>query len=330
MKGTRPYKIVVAESFDAPALARLREIGSVHVLENCSPESILAEIPGAHALLVRGKAHVTARIIDAAPELKVIGRASPSIDHIDLKAAKRRQISIVYTPHVAVNSMAQFALGLILCLQRRIGYLDSQVRDGKFDTLRSPFGRELGLQTLGLYGTDPVGQTVARGCAAAFGTSILYHDPAQAKQEELADVPGEAATVERLQKECDIISVHLSGSRDAKLRLDGKFFEKMKPTAVLINISRGSAINTVDLAQALRRRTIAGAALDVFELEPLQLDHPLRSAPNCVLTPHVAGATVDANSQRSSVIEDVARVLQGESPRFGFEMPDGSPAKKSR
>ena len=141
-------------------------------------------------------------------------------------------------------------------------------------------------------------------------------------------MPGEAATVERLQKECDIISVHLSGSRDSKLRLDGKFFEKMKPTAVLINISRGSAVNTVDLAQALRRRTIAGAALDVFELEPLQNDHPLRTAPNCVLTPHVAGSTVDANSQRSSVIEDVARVLQGESPRFGFEVPDGSPKAK--
>lgn len=324
MKGTRPYKIVVAESFDGPALARLREIGSVHILENCSPESILAEIPGAHALLVRGKAHVTARIIDAAPDLKVIGRASPSIDHIDLRAAKRRQISIVYTPHVAVNSIAQFTLGMILCLQRKIGYLDRQLRDGKFDLLRSPFGRELGHQTLGLFGIDPVGQALARTCASGFGTSIVYHDPSSSETSIVADIPGEPVSRERLQQEADIITIHLSGSRDSKLRLDGKFFEGMKPTAALINASRGSAVNTVDLAQALRRRTIAGAALDVFEMEPLPLDHPLRTAPNCILTPHVAGATLDANSQRSSVIDDVARVLQGEAPRFEFEVPDGT------
>src|ERR1041385_5237075 len=173
MMGNRPYKIVVAETFDPPALARLREIGSVHVLADCSPESILAEMPGTHALLVRTKAHITARIIDAAPELKVIGRASPSIDHIDLRAIKRRQISIVYCPHLAVNSIAQFALGMILCLQRRIGYLDRQVRDGKFDILRTPAGRELGRQTLGLFGVDPVAAALGRICINAFGMPVL-------------------------------------------------------------------------------------------------------------------------------------------------------------
>lgn len=339
MKGTRPYKIVVAEAFDPPALARLREIGSVHVLADCSPESILAEIPGAHALLVRAKAHVTARIIDAAPDLLVIGRASPCIDHIDLRAAKRRQISIVYTPNVAVNSIAQFTLGLILCLQRRIGHLDLQLRGGKFDLLRSPFGRELGHQTLGLFGVDPMAESLARSCANGFGTAVLYHDPSaetaeaapgRAASPSILDMPGESVDLDRLLKDSDILSVHLSGSRDMKLQLDGKVFSKMKPTAVLINASRGSAVNTVELAQALRRRTIAGAALDVFEMEPLPLDHPLRQSPNCILTPHVAGATLDASSERYNVVEDVARVLRGESPRYGFEMPETpSPAAKS-
>jgi len=301
-------------------------------LADCSPESILAEMQGTHALLVRTKAHITARIIDAAPELMVIGRASPSIDHIDLRAIKRRQISIVYCPHLAVNSIAQFALGMILCLQRRIGYLDRQVRDGKFDVLRTPAGRELGRQTLGLFGVDPVAASLARICVNAFGMPVLYHDPFEgchAASESTGasariDMPGESVDLDRLLKESDILSVHLTGPRDGKPHLDAKSFSRMKPTAVLINASRGTAIHTVDLAQALRRRTIAGAALDVFEVEPLRpiirsVNRPIASSPRTwlgrPLTPTVNASTSSRTSPGSSAANLRVSV---------FEVPDGT------
>ncbi|MEE8384282.1 MAG: NAD(P)-dependent oxidoreductase, partial [Dehalococcoidia bacterium] len=178
MKGSKPYRIVVAEPFDAAAISRLEEVGSVSILGNSSPDTLIDALPEADALLVRSKAHVTARIIEAGPQLKVIGRASPTIDHIDLRAARERSISVVYAPHVAVRSTAEFTLALILAIRRRIPHYDRELRDGKFDSARTPSGHEMRHQALGLLGIDPVADRLGAMYQAAFEARILYHDPA--------------------------------------------------------------------------------------------------------------------------------------------------------
>jgi D-3-phosphoglycerate dehydrogenase / 2-oxoglutarate reductase len=317
MKNSKTHKIVLAEPFDAEVVERLAEVGQVDILEDSSPEALLTAVAQADALLVRSKAHVTARIIEAAPNLKVIGRASPNVDHIDIRAAKRRNISIVYTPNVAVRSVAEFTLGLILSLTRRLPQLDAQLREGKFDTLRQPAGREMRSLTLALLGVDFVAEELGRMCKAAFGMPVIYHDLAGRSPRDL-----EARQVEldALLTEADILSVHLQFVPETRAFLNAARIAKLKSTAVVVNTSRGQVVDTVALAQALRRRLLGGAGLDVFEAEPLPANHPLRHAPNCLLTPHVAGCTQDASVNRfQTAAEDVIRVLQGEPPYFQYE-----------
>jgi D-3-phosphoglycerate dehydrogenase len=317
MKGSKNHHIVLAEPFDAAIVERLEEVGQVNVLQDSSPEALLIAVSQADALLVRSKAHVTARIIDAAPNLKVIGRASPNVDHIDLRAARRRNISIVYTPNVAMRSVAEFTLGLILSLTRRLPYFDAQLREGKFDTLRQPAGREMCCLTLGLLGIDFVAEELGRICKAAFGMPIIYHDPAGRAPRAL---DARLVGLDAVLAESDVLSVHLQLMPETRAFLNAARLAQLKPTAVVVNTSRGQIIDTIALAQALRRRLLGGAGLDVFEAEPLPSNHPLRHAPNCILTPHVAGCTLDASTSRfQTAAEDVIRVLRGEPPTFRYE-----------
>ncbi len=143
MKGDGSFHIVMAEPFDAHAVTRLQEVGEVDVLPSSAPDLLIEALSGADALLVKTKTHVTARIIDAAPKLKVIGRANSNADHIDLRATARRDIQVVYAPFAAVSSSAEFALSLILSLHRRFLFLDRQMRDGMFVALRMPSGHEI-------------------------------------------------------------------------------------------------------------------------------------------------------------------------------------------
>lgn len=317
MRGKKPYRIVIAEPYAPQAIARLREVGEVHILDDSAPQTILSAMEDCDALLVRNKAHVTARIIDAARNLKVIARASSNIDHIDLRAAGRRNISVVYAPHVAITSTAQFALALIMTLHRRLPQYDRQLRDGNFESLRAPQGHDLGHSTLGLLGVEPAGEHLAKMCKSAFGTPVIYHDPLGRRPIELS---GDEVGFDDLLARSDILSVHLPSAPETKHILDAARIAAMKQTAVLVNVSRGSVIDTTALANALRRGHPSGAGLDVFELEPLPPQHPIRRAPNCILTPHVAGSTLDAADDRYSVAEDVVRILQGNTPMYSADM----------
>ncbi len=319
MDSRKPFKIVVAEPFASEAISRLEEIGNVTILGNSAPDTLIAALPDADALLVRGKAHVTARIIAAAPRLKVIGRASPNIDHIDLRAAGRRDIHVVYSPLVAVNSCAEFTLGLILAVHRRILCYDRDLRTGKFETLRRPAGREIGQETIGLLGIDPVAEKLGTMLSAAFGCKILYHDPSG---NQPASFQAESVGFDALLGNSDILSIHLRLTKETRGLLNAQRIGKMKSTAMLVNTSRGAVVDTIALAEALDKHEIAGAALDVFEAEPLPSHHPLRKPSlNCILTPHVAGATLDAAEGRFNVADDVVRVLQGEHPEHAAKLP---------
>ncbi|MFQ5429167.1 MAG: NAD(P)-dependent oxidoreductase [Phycisphaerae bacterium] len=318
MKGRKPFRIVVAEPYASEALALLEDVADVTLLKSSAPDTLISALPEADALLIRGKTHVTARIINAAPRLKVIGRASPTVDHIDLRAAGRRDIRVVYSPHAAVNSSAEFALGLILALHRRIPFLDRQLREGKFEAIRTPSGREIGRQCVGLLGIDPVAEKLGRILSTAFGCRIVYHDP---RGRSPTGFRGESLELGPLLSSADIVSVHLRASPETRGLINADRLRQMKPSAILINVTGGAVIDTIALAEALRVHAIAGAALDVFETEPLATQHPLRRAPNCILTPHVAGATLDASAGRFNVAEDVLRVLQGQDPKYPVDIP---------
>ena len=310
------YRIVVAEPFDPEAIARLQAFGHVDVLSDSSPQTILAAVPNADALLVRNKAHVTARIIEAAGRLKVIGRAAPNIDHIDLRAAGRRNIPVVYTPHMAVTSTAEFTLAMILALHRRLPMFDRQIRGGQFETLRAPAGRELAHETIAFLGIDSVAERLGHILQAAFRSRIVFHDPAGKIPVEFT---AESMDLDALLAAADILVIHLPMSPTTKRLINADRLALMRPTAILVNASRGGVVDTAALATALQTKRLGAAGLDVFEVEPLPVDHPIRRAPNCLLTPHVAAATIDAATSRFQVTDDVIRVLSGHLPLYAAE-----------
>ncbi|MCG8407367.1 MAG: hypothetical protein MI923_19385 [Phycisphaerales bacterium] len=315
MEGRKPFQIVVAEPYATEAMACLEKVGHVTILENSAPDTLIPALRDADALLVRARTHVTARIIDAAPHLKVIGRASPTVDHIDLRATKKRAIRVVYAPHAAVLSSAEFTLGLILAAHRRIPFLDRQLREGNFEAIRHPAGHEISRQTIGLLGFDAVAEKLGCIISNAFGSRIIHHDPFGGKP---TSFEADAVSLDDLLSNTDILSIHLRMSEETRGFMNADRIRRMKTSAVLINTSRGAIVDTKALAEALKKRFIAGAALDVFENEPLSVNHPLCQEPNCILTPHVAGATLDASARRFNVAEDVVRVLKGESPKYPF------------
>lgn len=312
--GQEPFRIVVAEPYSKEAIARLEEVGQVEILTDSSPDALIAALENAHALLVRAKAHVTARVINAAPHLKVIGRASPTVDHIDLRAAGRRDIRVVYSPTAAVNSCAEFALAMLLALRRRLSFYDQQLRQGKFDALRLPTEFSIGATCVGILGVDAVAEQFGRALQSAFGCRILVHDPLGARPESFE---ADAVDLETLLHASDAVCVFLKPHRDTRGFLNAERLGLMRPTSLLVNLSRG-VVDTTALAAALAERRIAGAALDAYESDPLASDHPIRRAPNCILTPHVAGVTIDAVEGRYGVAEDVIRVLKGAAPHHEF------------
>jgi len=311
MEENPSFRIVVAEPFDAAAIARLQAFGHVDVLGDSSPQSILAAMPEADALLVRNKAHVTARIIEAGNRLKVIGRAAANIDHIDLRAAGRRNIPVVYTPHMAVTSTAEFTLAMVMAVHRKLPMFDRQIRAGQFEALRTPAGRELAHETIAFLGIDSVAERLGHILQSAFGPRIVFHDPAGKTPVEFT---AESMELDALLAAADILVIHLPMSPATKRLLNADRLALMRPTAALVNASRGGVIDTAALANALQTRRLGAAALDVFEVEPLPMDHPIRRAPNCLLTPHVAAATIDAAASRFQVADDVIRVLSGRMP----------------
>lgn len=318
MEGASRPCFVVAEPFEPAALARLECVGRVCILPDTSPRSLIAAMPEADALLIRAKAHVTARIIDAAPRLKVIGRAGPSLDHIDLRAARCRNIPVVFTPEICIQSTAEFALAVILALVRRLVQTDRRMREGEFESLRVPTGREMRGCTLALLGADAVADRLARICHAAFGCPVIYHDPDGGR---LDAAPAEHVELNELLARADVLSLHLAAAAHGCCILNRERLALMRPTAIVVNTSRGSLVDTVALADALKTRRLAAAALDVYETEPLPMTHALRTAPNCILTPHVAAISEDAFRARFDVVDDVLRVLRGETPRFAVPQP---------
>ena len=234
------------------------------------------------------------------------------LENIDLDAAGERGITVVYTPAAATEAVADLTVGLMLTLIRGIATCDAMVRDGRFAEARARYvGRELGRLSLGVVGLGRIGKATARRCAHGFGMSILYNDIVDS-----GPLGFSATWVEKelLYSTADIISLHVPLTDLTHGMIDEAALAKFKRGSILINTSRGAVVDGVALAGALTNGVLSGAALDVFDPEPLPDGHPLLAAPNTVLTPHIGARTVGGLAGMNAVVDDVARVLRGEPP----------------
>lgn len=287
------FTVLVTDKVAAEGLAALAgdERFEVIQIDDTSKGSFGEALKIADALVVRSATGVGSQVMEAAPNLKVVGRAGVGIDNVDVEAASARGIAVYNAPGGNTIAAAEMTMALILSLIRKIPEAERSMRAGEWN--RAAFqGTQLRGRSLGLIGAGRIGGEVARRCRA-FDMDCIVYDPylTQDRADELGVLLVELNTV---LEDADVISIHVPLNSETRGLIDGDALARMKNGTVVINASRGGVIDETELAQALFEGEIAGAALDVYEDEPLPSDSPLRDAPNLVLTPHLAGSTVEA------------------------------------
>jgi D-3-phosphoglycerate dehydrogenase len=264
------------------------------------------------ALIIRNQTRVTVSLIGKAKALRVIGRAGVGYDNIDVNAASQAGVVVCYSPEENAVSVAEHVFALLLSLARKIPGADRSVKNGGWER-KKYHGFELQGKTLGILGLGKIGVRVALR-AKAFGMCLLAHDaylsPAHL---HVTESGANLVSLDQLFAESDFLTIHLPLNEETSGMLNSKIFNRMKPTAFLINTSRGEVLVEEDLVQALREGRIAGAALDVREKEPPPAESPLHNFENVILTPHTAGLTYEAQEKVVEAIsEDVDRVMSNQ------------------
>jgi len=281
-------------------------------LEGESKEGWLAQLRDVDFMIVADWA-ITEETLAAAPKLRMVQHQGVGHERIDKAALKARGIPLALCPAGTTVGVAEHTILLILAVYKRLVVADTRLREGTWLQwgLRST-SYELAGKTLGLVGFGRIAQAVAQR-AHAFEARILYHDPYLGERPPAANAwTAVAVSLPELLRQSDIVSLHVPTTDETRRFLSTSKFEQMKPSAVLINTSRGAVVDEPALIKALEARTIAGAGLDVFEQEPIQPDNPLLKLDNVVLTPHIAAGTVDALRQKmQSVFSNLLRFAEG-------------------
>lgn len=279
-------------------------------------DDLIELLQGVDGAIVAGD-RFTARVLGAAHQLKVISRTGVGYDAIDVPAATSRGIVVCNTPEVNREAVADFTMMLVLLCARRVAANLAVVRAGSWERVE---GRDLADSTLGIVGLGSIGRAVAQR-AAAFGMRLLAHDLVE--DSSFAATHGVTYTsLARLLGESDYVSLHVFLSEQSRHLIDARRLALMKPTAFLINTARGPVVDEAALHEALKEGHIAGAALDVFEREPLPADSPLRHLDNVYLFPHAAGVTSDARRRSgTTAANNVIRILLGQ-PAHNVRNPE--------
>ena len=310
---TKP-KVLVADPIAQRGIDELSTGGQLDVTVKLGlkPDELLAIIGEFQGLVVRSETKATAKVIEAATNLKVIGRAGVGVDNVDVDAATKRGIIVMNTPGGNTISTAEHAFSLMVSTARNIPQADASVKSGKWD--RKTFvGVELYNKTLAILGMGRIGTEIARR-AIAFGMRVLAYDPylsasrARSLQVELIE------SLDAIIPEADFITMHMPLTGETKYMLNAERLAKTKRGVRIVNCARGGLIDEAALVVALKSGQVAAAALDVFETEPLPADSPLRGLPNLILTPHLGASTAEAQEGVGiEVAEQIrAALLHGE------------------
>lgn len=285
----------------------IRQFGDVTAYDRTAPEDAAARIGDAEIVLIN-KTPITAAVLDACPHLKLICVEATGYNVVDCDAARDRGVTVCNVPAYGTDSVAQFTFALLLELCNRVGLHDNSVHDG--DWCRCPDfcywktpQMELAGKTIGIIGFGQIGRAVAK-IANAFNMKVIAHNRSRCAEGEAL---GEYVDLDTLLAQADIISLHCPMTEQAARIINANTIAKMKDGVILLNTARGGLVNEADLAAALKAGKLRGFAADVVSAEPIAQDNPLLSAPNCILTPHMAWAPVEA---RQRIIDITVKNIQ--------------------
>jgi D-3-phosphoglycerate dehydrogenase len=285
-------KIVVTDGIAQKGVDVLRGIPEfeVEVRSALSSAELKETVRDADALMIRSATKVTAEVIEAAPRLRVIGRAGIGLDNVDIEAASRRGIVVMNNPEGNVITTAEHAIAMIMALSRNIHQATSSMKVGQWEKKKFT-GREVYHKTLGVIGIGRIGRTVAER-AVGLRMNVIAYDP-YLGPENIRTLGVEPVSLEGLFRRSDYITIHTPLTRDTRGLINRKAFAQMKDGVMIINCARGGIVNEKDLYDAITSGKVAGAALDVFEKEPPG-DHPLLKLEQVICTPHLGASTGEA------------------------------------
>jgi D-3-phosphoglycerate dehydrogenase len=297
-------RILITDQIHDDGIKMLEQIGEVDIKTGLTPKQLLDKIKGYDVLVVRSATKVTKEVIDSGENLKIIARAGVGLDTIDVQAAKARGIKLVNAPEAPTIAVAELVIGLMLSWARHLPRADNSMKEGRWEKAQL-IGRELRGKTLGIVGTGRIGQAVGYR-AKAFLMNILAYDVEQ-NTEFISGTGTHYVDLEELLRKSDFVSLHVPATPKTRHMIGRHEIELMKPSAVLVNTSRGEVIDEAALVSALKKSKIAGACLDVYDREPPK-DSPLLRLPNVILTPHIGASTLEAQREAALIIAEKLKI----------------------
>jgi gluconate 2-dehydrogenase len=326
MTSTR-RKIVVFRELPEDQLARLQAQHEVTVANPrvaAQRDAFFAALPQAQALI--GSSYsITDALLDEAPQLQVISSISVGVDNYPMASLRERGIALCHTPGVLTETTADTIFALLMATSRRIPELAMYVRSGQWQRNigEELFGWDVHGKTLGILGMGRIGMALARRAALGFGMRVLYNNRSVVPDSELGALAGQVHYVARdaLLREADFVVSVVPSTPETKHLLDAEAFALMKPSAIVINGSRGAIVDEAALLHALDTDQIRAAGLDVFATEPLPVESPLRTHAKVVALPHIGSATHETrHAMAEMATSNLLQVLAGEKPEGGFDL----------
>ena len=321
-------RIIVPDDFP-PAVSgteaekKLMRLGETRIYKDKAEtlEGLIARIENAEVVInIRAHSHFTREVLAACPRLRMVSIWGTGTDNVDLQSANELGITVTNTPGANALSVAEHTIAILLALARQIPLLDRRTRSGEWPRVDMV---QLNGKVLGLFGLGAIGKQVA-GMAKGFGMEVIAWTR-QPSPKRAAESGVKFVSRSELLRTSDVVSLHLGLNDDTRGFLKKEDFEAMKPTALLANTARAGLIQADALYEALMSKKIAGAALDVYDREPIPAGHPLTTLPNVVLTPHNAGMTPEASfTGLMMTVENVERFLSGRNIKASHLVVQGS------
>ena len=303
-------KVLVCDSIDQAGLDSMKRAGLVvDYKPEIKPAELVSSVRDYDVIIVRSRTKVTKEVVDAAAAAKIIARVGVGLDNVDVKAAEAKKIRVINAPEAASIAVAELAIGLMISLARSIPRADAESKRGNW-IKKELMGSQLSGKYLGIVGVGNIGRNLGR-MAKALRMNLIGYDPYPINREFITETGMIVTDLNTLLESADFVTCHVPSTPETKHMFNTERFAKMKPTAYLVNTSRGEIIDENALFDALKNNKIAGAALDVFEVEP-PTNKQLLALPNLVCTPHIGAQTKEAQELASTVIaEKVIQILRG-------------------
>ncbi|MFZ0328385.1 MAG: D-2-hydroxyacid dehydrogenase [Nitrososphaeraceae archaeon] len=294
--------VLVCDAIDQTGIYSLKRAGlTVTYQPEITTEKLVSSIGDYDIIIVRSRTRLTKDIINLATSAKIIARVGVGLDNIDVVAAEGKNIRVINAPEAAISAVSELVIGFMMCLSRNITFADTELRKGNW-IKKNLMGTELNGKYLGIVGVGSIGRNTAR-IAKALRMNLIGYDTYPINQDFVKEVGLIKTDLDTLIESSDFITCHVPITSQTRHMFDANRLARMKPTAYIINTSRGGVIDENALYEALKEHKIAGAALDVFEIEP-PVNKMLFELPNVVCTPHIGAQTSEAQKLASTVIAE--------------------------